>query len=161
MSIRIFVTGGTFEKEYDEISQKLVLRQTHWGDILKQGRSQLRTTITELMLVDSLEMTEQQREFIAQSCVNTDEKKIVITHGTDTMHLTAEKISALNIDKTVVLTGAMVPYSMGKSDAFFNMGASLAFAQTLPSGVYIAMNGKVFEWDKVQKNVEKGIFEKK
>ncbi len=157
--IKILATGGTFEKCYNTHTGELDFTQTHWDEILKLGRSQLDTSLETLMMVDSLEMTEQDRALIADSCERAKENSVVITHGTDTMVETAAVISARNLDKTVVITGAMVPYSFGKSDALFNMGTAMAYAQTKSHGVYVAMNGKCFNWDNVRKNRELGVFE--
>lgn len=159
MSIRIFVTGGTFDKEYNELNGQLFFKDTHIQEILKLGRSRVETTIRTLMLVDSLEMTDTDRNIIIESCKGAEENKIVITHGTDTLTTTA-KVLAENIkDKTIVITGAMIPYKFGSSDGLFNLGSALAFAQTLPKGVYIAMNGKCFPWNNCKKNKQTGFFE--
>lgn len=158
-TVRIFVTGGTFDKEYNELNGQLFFKDTHIQEILKLGRCKLDLSIRTLMLVDSLEMTESDRNIIIESCKRSDENRIVITHGTDTMTLTA-KVLAENIsDKTIVITGAMIPYKFGSSDGLFNLGSAIAFAQTLPAGIYVAMNGKYFEWDKVKKNRQTGYFE--
>ena len=159
MSIRIFVTGGTFDKEYNELNGQLFFKDTHIQEILKLGRCRVDTGIRTLMLVDSLEMTDTDRNIIIESCKGAVENKIVITHGTDTMTTTA-KVLAENINnKTIVITGAMIPYKFGSSDGLFNLGSALAFAQTLPAGVYIAMNGKCFPWDNCRKNRQSGVFE--
>ncbi|MEI6508872.1 MAG: asparaginase domain-containing protein [Bacteroidota bacterium] len=159
MSIRIFVTGGTFDKEYNELNGQLFFKDTHIQEILKLGRCRVDTSIRTLMLVDSLEMTDTDRNIIIESCKGAVENKIVITHGTDTMTTTA-KVLAENINnKTIVITGAMIPYKFGSSDGLFNLGSALAFAQTLPAGVYIAMNGKCFPWDNCRKNRQSGVFE--
>ncbi len=159
MSIRIFVTGGTFDKEYNELNGQLFFKDTHIQEILKLGRCRVDTSIRTLMLVDSLEMTDTDRNIIIESCKGAVENKIVITHGTDTMTTTA-KVLAENINnKTIVITGAMIPYKFGSSDGLFNLGSALAFAQTLPVGVYIAMNGKCFPWDNCRKNRQSGVFE--
>jgi len=159
MSIRIFITGGTFDKMYDEIHGQLYFTHTHIDEILKLGRSRLEVNTTELMLVDSLDMSDHQRERILDHCRLADENQIVITHGTDTMTVTAKFLAEAKLDKTIVLTGAMIPYKFGTSDGLFNLGSALAFAQTLPAGVYVAMNGRWFYWDRVQKNRTSGIFE--
>ncbi|NOZ74295.1 MAG: asparaginase [FCB group bacterium] len=159
MEIRIFITGGTFDKEYDEIHGKLFFTHTHINEILKLGRSQLNVKITELMLIDSLEMTAAMRRKILNACREAEENQIVITHGTDTMCETARVLAQARLNKTIVLTGAMIPYKFGTSDGLFNMGSALAFAQALPPNVYIAMNGRWFDWDRVRKNRESGIFE--
>ena len=159
MAIRAFVTGGTFDKEYDELTGALFLRNTHVPEMLSRGRCGLDVTVETLMMVDSLDMTVEQRNSIATACVNAVESYIVITHGTDTMVDTARVIAAANTHKTIVLTGAMVPYAFGSSDGLFNLGSALSIVQTLPAGVYIAMNGQCFHWDNVRKNREIGIFE--
>ena len=159
MSIRIFVTGGTFDKEYNELNGQLYFKDTHIREILKLGRSRADVIITTLMLVDSLEMTDHARETIIQNCRSTPEDKIVITHGTDTMTQTAKVLAENIADKTIIITGAMIPYKFGSSDGLFNMGSALAFAQSLPHGIYIAMNGKWFHWNNVRKNREAGYFE--
>tara|TARA_Y100000590_G_scaffold159887_1_gene183374 strand:- start:2060 stop:2548 length:489 start_codon:yes stop_codon:yes gene_type:complete len=159
MSVRILVTGGTFDKEYDEITGKLYFKDTHMREILDLGRSKLQVKIRTLMLIDSLEMTDADRRLILENCRAVDEDQIVITHGTDTMTTTAQVLAKADLGKTIVLTGAMIPYKFGSSDGLFNFGGALAFAQALSSGVYIAMNGRVFDWDKVIKNKETGVFE--
>jgi L-asparaginase len=160
MSVRVFVTGGTFDKEYDELTGKLYFRNTHVDEMLRRGRCALDVDVQTLMMIDSLEMTEQQRAFIVQACRECEEDQIVITHGTDTMVDTARAIAEEIESKTVVLTGAMVPYAFGSSDGLFNLGSALSFVQSLPRGVYIAMNGRSFAWDDVRKNRDAGVFEK-
>jgi L-asparaginase len=157
--IRIFVTGGTFDKTYDEIGGALAFADTHLPEMLRLGRSRVDVTIRTLMMVDSLDMTAGDRELIVRSCAQSPEPRIVITHGTDTMVETARAIAAGVQAKTVVLTGAMIPYAFGSSDGLFNLGSALSFAQVLPPGVYIAMNGQHFAWDRVRKNRETGVFE--
>ena len=159
MSIKIFVTGGTFDKEYNELNGTLAFNHTHMKEILKLGRAKIEVDITELMLMDSLDMTDKERESIVHNCLNTPHDKIVITHGTDTMTETAKVLAQKVKGKTIVLTGAMIPYAFGSSDGLFNMGSALAFVQTLPAGVYIAMNGRWFNWDNVVKNKEAGEFQ--
>jgi len=158
--IRIFVTGGTFDKTYDEISGKLAFDQTHLPEMLRLGRSRVETTVETLMMIDSLDMTDAARAWIVASCQRCPESRIVITHGTDTMVETARAVAQSVRDKTVVLTGAMVPYAFGSSDGLFNLGSALSFAGVLPPGVYIAMNGEHFPWDQVRKNREAGVFER-
>ena len=160
MSVRVFVTGGTFDKEYDELSGKLYFRNTHVDEMLRRGRCALDLDVQTLMLVDSLEMTDAQRDMIVRACAECEEDEIVITHGTDTMVETARAIADGVEGKTVVLTGAMVPYAFGSSDGLFNLGSALSFVQSLPPGVYIAMNGRSFPWDDVRKNREAGVFER-
>jgi L-asparaginase len=159
MTIRIFVTGGTFDKEYNELNGELYFKETHLPEMLQRSRSTLDTTVRTLMMIDSLSMTDEDRELIAQQCRAAHEDKIIITHGTDTMSVTARVLAEKVPGKTIVLTGAMIPYKFGSSDGFFNLGCALALAQTLPSGVYIAMNGRYFNWDNVQKNRQSGQFE--
>ena len=159
MSIRIFITGGTFDKEYNELNGQLFFKDTHIPELLKLGRSRVNVTIRTLMMIDSLEMTGADRSLIAENCIKADETKIIITHGTDTITETAEVLAEKVKMKTIVLTGAMIPYKFGSSDGLFNMGSALAFVQTLPPGVYIAMNGRYFHWNNVTKNKETGIFE--
>ena len=159
MSIRIFVTGGTFDKEYDELHGTLFFRNTHLHEMLRRGRCGLDVETEMLMMLDSLEMTHTHRAHIVRACRDCGESQIVITHGTDTMVETARAIAEEVGEKTVVLTGAMVPYAFGSSDGLFNLGSALSFVQTLPAGVYIAMNGRWFSWDNVRKNREQGMFE--
>ena len=159
MSVRVFVTGGTFDKEYDEVNGTLYFQDTHIQEMLRLGRCRLDVSVRTLMMIDSLEMTDEDRSTIVEHCRRCDEAQIVITHGTDTMVETARAIAAGVNGRTVVLTGAMVPYAFGSSDGLFNLGSALSFAQVLPQGVYIAMNGRVFTWDNVRKNREAGVFE--
>ncbi len=157
--ISVLITGGTFDKEYDEIHGTLYFTDTHLEEILALGRSRVNVEITKLMLVDSLDMTIEDRRLIRRHCREVPNDKIVITHGTDTMVETARVLAEADIPKTIILTGAMIPYKFGSSDGLFNFGSALAFAQTLPRGVYIAMNGRYFHWNKVRKNRETGVFE--
>jgi len=159
MAVRILITGGTFDKEYDEINGKLYFQNTHMTEILELGRSKLDVKIRTLMLIDSLEMTNEDRELILNNCIKVPENQIVITHGTDTMTKTAGVIAKEKLKKTIVLTGAMIPYAFGSSDGLFNFGASLAAVQVLSNGVYVVMNGQIFQWNKVRKNRATGIFE--
>ena len=159
MAIRIFVTGGTFDKEYNELNGELYFKNTHLHDLLEMGRNKVTVVISTLMLIDSLEMTEKDREAILQQCINCIEDKIIITHGTDTMTVTARLLAEKIKNKTIVLTGAMIPIKFGSSDGLFNLGGALAFVQTLPHGVYVAMNGRYFNWDNVRKNKLSGRFE--
>jgi L-asparaginase len=159
MTIRILVTGGTFDKEYNERSGQLFFKDTHIAEMLRLGRSQVEVTIRTVMMIDSLEMTDADRALIVQNCLQSDEDRIVITHGTDTMAETAAAVAGVVSGKTVVLTGAMIPYAFGSSDGLFNLGSALSFVQVLQPGVYIAMNGKCFPWDRVRKNRERGEFE--
>jgi len=159
MSIRIFITGGTFDKEYNELNGELYFKDTHMNDLLEMGRSKLNVEIRTLMMVDSLEMSQEDRELIVHQCIHCEEDKIVITHGTDTMTITAKILAEKIKDKTIVLTGAMIPIKFGSSDGLFNLGSALAFAQSLAPGVYVAMNGRCFNWDNVRKNKLTGVFE--
>tara|TARA_B100001996_G_scaffold133615_1_gene101678 strand:+ start:1634 stop:2122 length:489 start_codon:yes stop_codon:yes gene_type:complete len=159
MKVRIIITGGTFDKEYDEINGNLYFNKTHMNEILSLGRSRLKVVIEPLMMIDSLDMKNSEREKILKQCIKSKEDKIVITHGTDTMSETGKVLARAGINKTIVLTGAMIPYAFGTSDGLFNIGGALAFAQCLDPGVYIAMNGIYFEWDQVKKNKKTGIFE--
>ena len=162
--IRIFVTGGTFDKEYDELRGTLHFKQTHLPEMLRLGRCRVDVSIDTLMMIDSLEMTDADRAQIVERCRRTVESRILITHGTDTMVDTARALAndqqaGKTVGKTIVLTGAMIPYAFGSSDGLFNLGSALSFVQALPPGVYLAMNGRCFEWDKVRKNRETGVFE--
>ena len=157
--IRILVTGGTFDKEYNELTGELFFQHTHVPGMLQLSRSRLEIEIETLMMIDSLQMTDAGRRAILDRCLACPERRIVITHGTDTMEHTAAVLGQGLAGKTVVLTGAMVPYQFGSSDGMFNLGAALAFVQTLPAGVYVAMNGRYFPWNDVRKNRELGIFE--
>jgi L-asparaginase len=159
MSIRVFVTGGTFDKEYDELRGTLYFEDTHVPEMLRLGRCRVDVSVRTLMMIDSLEMTAEDRASIVEQCRRCDESRIVITHGTDTMVETARALAAGVAGRTVVLTGAMVPYAFGSSDGLFNLGSALSYVQTLPAGVYIAMNGRCFAWDNVRKNRDAGIFE--
>ena len=161
-AVRIFITGGTFDKEYDEINGRLFFKDSHVTEMLRLGRCLLPTEPRTLMMIDSLEMSDEDRALILHSCQTCPEDRIVITHGTDTMENTArvlgEAFGSGRLTKTVVLTGAMIPYKFGSSDGLFNLGSSLAFAQTLPQGVYVAMNGRYFAWDNVTKDKRTGEF---
>lgn len=159
MAIKIFITGGTFDKEYDEINGKLFFKDTHVQEILGLGRCHVKVQVRTLMMIDSLDMTNADRELIINHCRQCQEDKIIITHGTDTMEVTAQKLGEAAIDKTIVLTGALIPYKFGSSDGLFNLGSALAFVQALPKGVYVAMNGQYFNWNNVRKNKSTGVFE--
>ena len=156
--IRIFVTGGTFDKEYDERNGTLFFQDTHLPEMLRLGRCLLPVELRTLMMIDSLEMTDDDRRLIAEHCQHARESRIVITHGTDTMVETAAWLARAATGKTIVLTGAMVPYKFGSSDGMFNLGSALAFVQALPPGVYIAMNGRCYPWNGVRKDKERGVF---
>jgi L-asparaginase len=159
MPLRIFITGGTFDKEYNELDGKLYFKDTHLPEMLKLGRCKIPVEIQTLMLMDSLEMTNADRQIIVEQCLKCKEDRIVITHGTDTMEKTARVIGKSITGKTIILTGAMVPYKFGSSDGLFNLGSALAFAEALPHGIYVAMNGRCFMWDNVKKNRKTGEFE--
>ena len=160
MQIRILITGGTFDKEYDELSGKLFFKETHVQEMLRLGRARLELAIETAMMVDSLDMDDAGRAAIVSRCRDAAERAIVITHGTDTMVETAGAVAEARLPhKVVVLTGAMVPYAFGSSDGLFNLGSALSFVQVLPPGVYVAMNGRHFRWDQVRKNRETGVFE--
>ena len=159
MAIRILVTGGTFDKEYNERTGQLYFKDTHLQEMLRLGRSRVQVTIRTVMMIDSMEMTDADRALIVQNCLQSHEHRIVITHGTDTITETAAAVASAITEKTVVLTGAMIPYAFGSSDGLFNLGSALSFVQVLPHGVYIAMNGKCFPWDRVRKNRDRGEFE--
>jgi L-asparaginase len=158
--VRILVTGGTFDKEYDELTGRLFFRDTHVQEMLRRGRARLDLTVETVMMIDSLEMHEGGRATIVARCREAAERAIVVTHGTDTMCDTAAALARASLgDRTIVLTGAMVPYAFGSSDGLFNLGSALSFVQVLPPGVYIAMNGRHFAWNAVRKNRETGTFE--
>lgn len=160
MKIRIFVTGGTFDKEYNELNGALFFKDTHLPEMLKIGRSRLPIEISTLMMIDSLDMTNKHREIVAKNILKAKEDRIIVTHGTDTMVETAKVIAQKIKDKTIILVGAMIPYKFGSSDGLFNLGSSISFVQTLPAGVYIAMNGYYFTYDNCRKNKKTGEFEK-
>jgi L-asparaginase len=159
--IRIFVTGGTFDKEYNELTGALFFKDTHLPEMLRLGRSRIDLSISTLLMIDSLEMTAADRGRIVDECTRAEETRILITHGTDTMVETAAALAAAptSAGKTIVLTGAMIPYAFGSSDGLFNLGSALSFVQALAPGVYIAMNGRCFDWDRVRKNRQTGFFE--
>jgi len=158
-SIRVLVTGGTFDKEYDELTGRLYFKETHLPEMLKLARARLEVAVDTLMMVDSLDMTDADRARIVERCLTCPEERLVVTHGTDTMAETARALAAGVPGKTVVMTGAMIPWAFGSSDGLFNLGSALSFAQVLPPGVYVAMNGRVFPAARVRKNRETGIFE--
>lgn len=156
--IKILVAGGTFDKEYDEIEQKLTFNETHIPEMLQDSRCRADITVRVAMLIDSLDMTETDRLLILEQCEKAEEERIVITHGTDTMVKTAQLLGENIKDKTIVLTGAMVPFIVSSSDSIFNLGVAIGFVQVLPPGVYVAMNGLMHPWYNVQKNMEDGVF---
>jgi len=160
--VRIFVTGGTFDKQYNELTGALTFKDTHLPEMLRLGRCRLDVSITTVMMIDSLDMNAADRSAIVDRCRQAAESRILVTHGTDTMVETARALAdgcPAEAGKTIVLTGAMIPYAFGSSDGLFNLGSALSFVQVLPPGVYIAMNGRCFTWDRVRKNRETGVFE--
>ncbi len=159
MGIRVLITGGTFDKEYDELNGRLYFKDTHLPQMLELARCRLDVEIRTIMMLDSLEMSDEDREMIALNCRKSSEDMIVITHGTDTMVDTARVLAEKVKGKTIVLTGAMIPFAFGSSDGLFNLGSALSLAQSLPHGVYIAMNGRFFTWDNCRKNRKLGVFE--
>ena len=159
MKIRIIITGGTFDKHYDEIRGNLTFKDTHLPEILKFVRATVPIEVELNQLIDSLDMQAANRQSILESCRHAVEERIVITHGTDTMTETADVLGKAGLGKTIVMTGAMVPYVFNNSDAVFNLGCALMAVQLVPVGVYIAMNGRLFAWDHVRKNRELGVFE--
>jgi len=159
--IRVFVTGGTFDKEYNERDGSLYFKDTHLREMLALGRCRVPVEVRTLMMVDSLEMDDEDRQVILQQCRKCPGDRIVVTHGTDTMEVTARLLGETITAKTIVLTGAMIPFAFGSSDGFFNLGSALAFAQSLAPGVYIAMNGRCFTWDNAWKNRRIGEFEER
>ena len=158
--IKIFATGGTFDKEFNEINGELYFKETNLFKLLELGRSQMNVKIETLMMIDSLKMTETERSYILEKCKKEKTNRIIITHGTDTMVETAQKLASEIKNKTIILTGAMIPINFGSSDGLFNLGSALSFAQLLSHGIYITMNGRYFHWDNVRKNKKIGIFEK-
>ena len=159
MPILILVTGGTFDKEYDELTGRLFFKDTHIQEMLRLGRCRVPVSVETLMMVDSLEMKDADREAVAKRCRDAAERRIVVTHGTDTMVETAAVLARSVAGKTIVLTGAMVPWAFGSSDGLFNLGSAVSFVQALPPGVYLAMNGRSFPWDDVRKDRASGVFE--
>jgi len=160
--VRILVTGGTFDKRYNELTGALTFEDTHLPEMLRLGRCRLDVSITTVTMMDSLDMTAADRAAIVDRCRHATESRILVTHGTDTMVETARALAQgcpVSTGKTIVLTGAMIPYAFGSSDGLFNLGSALSFVQVLPPGVYIAMNGRCFTWDRVRKNRETGVFE--
>ncbi|MGD9095547.1 MAG: asparaginase domain-containing protein [Chromatiales bacterium] len=159
MSIRILLTGGTIDKLYSVEEGELSFEESHVEEMLDRANVTAEIVVEELMLKDSLDISENEREQILQACEACDEECVLITHGTDTMVETAELLGEAGIDKTIVLVGAMIPYTVRDSDAFFNLGFALSAVQLAPGGVYIAMNGMLFDWDNVSKNFDEGRFE--
>jgi L-asparaginase len=158
-TIRILITGGTIDKEYDPLTGELTFPKSHLSNMLNQVKCKVRFVLEEVMLKDSLQMTSEDRKEILKKCIECLENKIIVTHGTDTMVETAQILGNKAKGKTIVLVGAMIPYAFGASDALFNLGCAFSAVQALPQGVYITMNGKIFIWDNVRKNKESGDFE--
>ena len=159
MRIRLFITGGTIDKVYNQSNGELEFDQTHFPEILSRARIEVDLLIEELLLIDSLDMVDADRELILEKCAKCDERFVLITHGTDTMCEAARLLGESSIDKTIVLFGSMVPYAVSDSDAFFNFGCALGSLQLLETGVYIAMNGRVLPWNDVEKNKSLGVFQ--
>lgn len=159
MKIALLITGGTFDKEYNELTGELFFKKTHVPEMLTLARARIPIRVQTLMMKDSLAMVASDRERIGAACAKARERAIVITHGTDTMERTARFLGPMALAKTIILTGAMVPYKFGSSDGLFNLGSALSYAQVLPAGVYVAMNGQFFTWDNVRKNRREGVFE--
>ena len=158
--IKIFSTGGTFDKEFNELNGELYFKKTQLHELLELGRSQLNVKVETLMMIDSLNMTDDERQYIIKKCQKEASQRIIITHGTDTMVETAKILAKHIQDKTIILTGAMIPIKFGSSDGLFNLGSALSFVQILEPGIYITMNGRYFNWDNVRKNKNLGIFER-
>ena len=158
--IKIFSTGGTFDKEFNELNGELYFKKTQLHELLELGRSQLNVKVETLMMIDSLNMTDDERQYIIKKCQKEASQRIIITHGTDTMVETAKILAEHIQDKTIILTGAMIPIKFGSSDGLFNLGSALSFIQILEPGIYITMNGRYFNWDNVRKNKNLGIFER-
>jgi L-asparaginase len=159
MSLRIIATGGTFDKHYNELNGTLGFAHSHLPEVIARSRMTVPVALEVLPLLDSLDMQDADRERVLTSCLASAESAIVIVHGTDTMKETAAVLGAAALGKTVVLSGAMIPYAIANSDAMFNLGFASAAAQILPAGVYVAMNGQVFAWDNVTKNRSAGVFQ--
>ena len=159
-AIRVIVTGGTFDKHYDEIRGELTFKDSHLPEILKLTRVTLPVEIEQDQLIDSLQMQDANRRSVLEACKRAPESRLLVTHGTDTMAETAKVLGPAGLDKTIVLTGAMIPYKITGSDALFNFGTAFMAVQLLPAGVYIVMNGRIFDWDKVRKNKALGVFER-
>ena len=157
--IQIFATGGTFDKEYNEIDGKLYFKTSNLAELLKLGRSKLNVKVKTLMMLDSLDMHNKDRKTIINECIQVKTNRIIITHGTDTMVQTAKALAEKIANKTIILTGAMIPIKFGSSDGLFNLGSALSFIQILKPGIYITMNGRYFTYDNVRKNNKLGVFE--
>jgi len=159
MKLKIFATGGTFDKIFNEFDGSLIFKSTHLNKMLEEYKNKVGIDIETIMLIDSLYMKDHHRQEILNKCKSCEEDRIVVTHGTDTMVETAKLLGKEIKNKTIILTGSLIPYSFVKSDAHFNLGCALAFAQTLPKGIYITMHGKIFNHNNVRKNKEINEFE--
>jgi L-asparaginase len=159
MTLRIIATGGTFDKHYNELNGVLGFADSHLPEVIKRTRMTIPVELEVVSLLDSLDMQDGDRRRVLAACQAAAEKAIVIVHGTDTMRDTAEVLGTAVNDKTIVFTGAMIPYEIANSDALFNFGFACGVAQVLPPGVYVAMNGKIFTWDNVTKNRAAGVFQ--
>ncbi|MES2535485.1 MAG: asparaginase domain-containing protein [Pseudomonadota bacterium] len=158
MTLRVITTGGTFDKHYDEITGKLIFSASNLPAAIRRARLSVAVSLEELPPLDSLDMQDGDRQRISNSCARASEERILIIHGTDTMRETAEVLGHAQLSKTIVLTGAMIPYEIANSDALFNFGFAFGAVQTLPHGVYVAMQGEIFAWDNVMKNRIAGVF---
>ncbi|WP_332878053.1 asparaginase domain-containing protein [Massilia sp. S19_KUP03_FR1] len=159
MTLRLIATGGTFDKHYNELNGTLGFKDSHLPEVIQRSRMTIPVALDVLPLLDSLDMQDADRARILAACQDAPEQAIVIVHGTDTMPETAAVLGAANLAKTIVLTGAMIPYAIANSDALFNLGLACGVAQTLAPGVYVAMNGQVFTWNNVTKNRAAGVFQ--
>ena len=159
MNLRIIATGGTFDKHYDPLTGNLIFRDSVLPEALDRVRLTSPVSFEPLLALDSLEMQDNHRQLIREACERSAEDRIVIVHGTDTMPETARVLGQAALKKTIVLTGAMVPYQISQSDALFNLGFACAAANLAATGVYIAMNGQLFSWDDVMKNRDRGVFQ--
>lgn len=159
MSLRILATGGTFDKRYEPLAGTLGFAGTHLHEILRVARIERDAVVEELMQVDSLDMTDEHRRRVLEACAASAEDRIVVVHGTDTLAETARVLGQARLSKTIVLTGAMVPFDLAGSDALFNLGFAAGCARVLPHGVHVAMNARIFAWDAVRKNRALGVFE--
>lgn len=159
MTLRLIATGGTFDKHYNELTGVLGFSDSHLPAVMSRARLTIPVALETLPLLDSLDMQDADRQRVLAACQAAPEKAIVIVHGTDTMPQTAAVLGAANLGKTIILTGAMIPYEIANSDALFNLGFACGVAQTLPAGVYVGMNGQVFAWDNVTKNRAAGVFQ--
>lgn len=159
MTLRLIATGGTFDKHYNELNGVLGFAESHLPEVIKRSRMTVPVALDVLPLLDSLDMQAPDRQRVLSACQAAPENAIVIVHGTDTMRDTAAVLGEAALGKTIVLTGAMIPYEIANSDALFNLGFACGVAQTLQPGVYVAMNGQVFPWDNVTKNRSEGVFQ--